>query len=289
MLYSIVGQPSLGCNVLGTRRERKANLKPSQSVFIPGVPEVNCTPPPPVTNYSHPRCYARASNNCGHTISKEHYISQQVLELWAEDGVISTNMLGSFAGELSRLKLGDLGANILCKRHNEALSGLDDVGGTFGRFIRNVTPQLHDAVINGSDLERWFLKIFLGHSVLFYKQQRSIKSWQPSMALLKTLFDKRPLEKDCGLYGFSVQNVRRPGSGIALNYVSDKITLDGIGILFVIEGVPMLFGINPPTIPPNPHIEAHHHPACFSITENHATRKLFTGWMGTGLIFQKDP
>lgn len=255
-------------------------MKTPRPLIIPGIPQIDTTPPPPVTNYSHPRCYARAFRDCSNTISNEHYISEQVLALWTVDGLISTNMYSTLPGKLIHLKPNSLGSNILCDRHNAALSGLDDIGGEFCHFIKNIPPQTSKSVINGCDLERCLLKLFLGYSVLYYKQERGIKNWEPSLALLETLFMKRPFEKECGLYAFSIKNIRGSISGLGINYVIDNATNDGVGIIFTIEGIVMFFGVVPPQpINPNPHMQLHYHPAILAVTEDLVTRELHTGWL----------
>ncbi|MFX0577234.1 hypothetical protein [Nocardia nepalensis] len=67
-----------------------------------------------------------------------------------------------------------LGANILCTRHNGALSRLDTLAGFFFRVLYGYQLAQADpasparlgasqiAVFDGSDLERWLLKVLLG-------------------------------------------------------------------------------------------------------------------------------
>lgn len=254
-------------------------MSSSNRLFIPGQSQVNTTPPPPITGYGHPRCYARSLNDCSRKISLEHYISKQALALWADSGEVITNY-SVFPGQiLSRLPIKILGAKILCERHNKALSGLDQVGGDFCRFIRNIPTRIKNVVINGFDLEKWMLKVFLGDSVIVQKQEKGIKNWQPPVELLNILFNSRSLGSNRGLYGFSLKNVSVPTEGVLTNYVSDKNSGEGVGILFKIEGLPLFFGIDvPPAILPNHYIQQFFHPAIIAIAEGDSVRELHTGW-----------
>src|SRR5690242_12271788 len=50
------------------------------------VPEANPRPPGPKTGHANPECYARSLNDCSEDISKEHYISRNVLVSFAPTG-----------------------------------------------------------------------------------------------------------------------------------------------------------------------------------------------------------
>ena len=44
---------------------------------LPGLP-----PPGAVTNYQHPACYMSSTNNCSDGKSREHYVSEAILDLF---------------------------------------------------------------------------------------------------------------------------------------------------------------------------------------------------------------
>jgi len=209
--------------------------------------------------------------------------------MWAENGVVLTNMRGSQAVDYSRMTINNLKMNILCDRHNKALSGLDDIGKKFAEFIKNGPNQPKDIVINGSDLERWFLKIFLGLSVDFNKQQRGMDNWQPSMKLLNVLFNKYPLEKDGGFYSLLIGNTELRTHSLSINYVSDKQSKEGIGIVVSLEVVTILFSIIPsPPINPDVNAKTFFHPASLQFPENNGNRILHTGWSnGINIVYEK--
>ncbi len=243
-------------------------------------PEISTTPILPVTGYSNPKCYARALGDCNKKISVEHYVSRQVLELWSDKGIVTTN-LPDLGNEklLSEIPVKALGGKMLCERHNHALSGLDQVGVNFCRFIRNQPVQPKYNVLNGFDLERWMLKLFLGFSVIVKNQEYNIKDWQPPLEWLQLLFGEQGIADKGGLYSFTLNNVSRPGNMIKINYVSEKATGNEVGIIINLDGIVMFFGVSDPVpLPPNPHMEIFRRPKLLAIAEKNRTRELHTGW-----------
>ncbi|MEA5078055.1 MAG: hypothetical protein VB013_05745 [Anaerolineaceae bacterium] len=265
-------------------------MKSSTRILIPGYPQADCVPPFPKTNYSNPRCYARELNDCGGPISREHYISENALKLWSVDNFVLTNFFDLENDRLAPLKTNNFGANILCKRHNEALSSLDEIGGNFCSFVKDGKTDKQIDVINGSDVERWFLKIFLGQSIIYYERKLGKKNWQPPRQLLENLFFGKPFDKGIGLYTFVFNNLANFVNALGYSYISDKETNEGVGINFNIEGIEFFFGIKePPSIPNNPNLAICYHPSQLVIIENSSKRELFTGWVNGEIItFNKD-
>ena len=82
-------------------------------------------------------------------------------------------------GEQRVIGINSLTANILCGRHNSALSPLDDEGGQFLRTIKSIHASLGKkslsrktlvSIVSGEALEMWILKIACG---LFYSKNAS--------------------------------------------------------------------------------------------------------------------
>jgi hypothetical protein len=128
-------------------------------------------PPSPTTNYSHPNCYLRITNDCSQDISREHYISANVLEQLGDEGIQVSGLPWFKPEELKRLSVDNLTSKILCTRHNENLSPLDSEAGTFFRFLTAalVTLQTKKAsknsdfyLVSGEALELWLLKTACG-------------------------------------------------------------------------------------------------------------------------------
>jgi hypothetical protein len=112
----------------------------------------------------------RGTLNCSDQISGEHYISAAVLAQFGEVIRVSgAHWLEE--GESRETTIGNLKANILCRRHNEALSPLDAEAGLFFAAILNVLKGLQRKtlsrkpnfrLISGEMLELWMLKVACG-------------------------------------------------------------------------------------------------------------------------------
>lgn len=137
-------------------------------------------PPGPQTGYSHPRCFAGCTKDCSKTISREHYISKNILERF--DNLKISGMPFQHPGASMFVSADALVANILCQRHNNALSPLDAVAGRAFDVIDQAAQhaQKLDAdnrsrfyLISGDGLERWALKTLLG---VFFAKIAAIES-----------------------------------------------------------------------------------------------------------------
>jgi hypothetical protein len=135
------------------------------------------TPPGPITGYSHSACYLRGTRDCSTKISGEHYFSaailQQIADLQeASKGAVRVKgMPWQQAGETQDLPISSLKANILCKRHNEALSPLDDEASHFFSVLNRIFSDFNQKriyrkllldLVSGSAIEQWMLKVACG-------------------------------------------------------------------------------------------------------------------------------
>lgn len=134
----------------------KTELRPSRT-----------RPPGADTGYSHERCYARDLHDCCTSISREHYISESILEDHGGVFHVTRKRLG---WEDKQLTANALASNMLCRRHNSALSPLDEAGRTLVRCLRFAQERAANGggrdVLNGIDVERWMLKVLCGYTVL---------------------------------------------------------------------------------------------------------------------------
>lgn len=138
-------------------------------------------PPGNITGFAKERCYLSTTGNCSHTSSGEHYISKSLL---TEIG--NTVSAGGFpwsgpTPETQKIVgINSLTANILCKRHNTALSELDKHAGKFMRVLKAISHDLdnnaphipHDLnyLLSGEIVECWMLKVLLG--MFFFEKRR---------------------------------------------------------------------------------------------------------------------
>jgi hypothetical protein len=130
----------------------------------------NLHPPRPKTGHSHPKCYLQGTHDCSPEISGEHYISKAVLEQLGDKIKIS-GAPWMKPGETLVTTPENLIANILCRRHNEALSPLDVEAGKFFSKLTNALADLERKtlsrkptfhMVSGEALELWMLKVSCG-------------------------------------------------------------------------------------------------------------------------------
>ena len=169
-------------------------------------------PRPPKTGCSQKGCYLGHTNDCGGGITGEHYVSRAALEQLSEPVVAIDGVHWLPPGEQKVVSINRLTANILCSRHNSALSILDDEGAHFLRTIKNIHASLDStslsrkrlvSIVSGEALELWVLKIACG---LFYSRLASHERRQIAQdhcvedsIIAEALFSKRWFSH-CGLY-----------------------------------------------------------------------------------------
>jgi hypothetical protein len=132
-------------------------LMPSKRITLPG----------PVSGIKHEKCYANADGNCSSKISKEHFISANYLEQIQLNNTAKVAGLTWQAPETFNLvPVKTMASNILCERHNNALSPLDAVFGSFAETVREFdrpgSTHSEAREISGSDIELWMLKCLVG-------------------------------------------------------------------------------------------------------------------------------
>ena len=91
-------------------------------------------PPPPLltgprTGYANPGCYARASKDCDEPLTREHFITDDVLGAISADVKVVVVEGAAWRDKTERRKTigrASLSRKMLCRRHNNALSPLDN-------------------------------------------------------------------------------------------------------------------------------------------------------------------
>jgi hypothetical protein len=129
--------------------------------------QASTKPVGPMTSYSHSKCYAKATRDCSDKISGEHYFSRNILEVMSPLG--TSEGFTWLNGKTAAIPMDRLKANILCTRHNAALSRLDARAGQFYRelvavdeILRSGKQESRVGLFNGHDLELWLLKVLCG-------------------------------------------------------------------------------------------------------------------------------
>jgi hypothetical protein len=128
----------------------------------------------PVTGYAHLRCFARASNDCDRSITREHWVSHAVQREIAELGrpltVVAPHRYGAIPRPVGNRGLADF---VLCERHNQALGPVDTCGQLVCRYAiadraAVAGPDHPDWALDtvtlceGPLFERWLLKMLWG-------------------------------------------------------------------------------------------------------------------------------
>ncbi|MGJ4899434.1 hypothetical protein ACQR2B_31060 [Bradyrhizobium oligotrophicum] len=146
-------------------------LDPSDNTLRKKVPSIQ--PPGPKTHFAHPNCYLRDTNNCSPDISREHYVSANVLEQIAasEKAVNLSGVPFLQEGETRALPVKSLTAKILCQRHNAAFSPLDQEAGQFFEMLTDAmmrsvkgpgSSRRELFLASGTTVELWMLKVACG-------------------------------------------------------------------------------------------------------------------------------
>jgi hypothetical protein len=158
-----------------------------------------------------PKCFASPLGGCDGGITGEHYWSRTILEQVAGDSSTVKVAGMAFAGDASphRYGVSSLVANILCRKHNSALSPLDAAAGRFFAAFRSINSKSWDrgtgsfALFAGPDIERWMLKVFLANVVAGVMKDgpRRVKVASPiDPILLRALFLGTPMSRGAGIY-----------------------------------------------------------------------------------------
>jgi len=224
-------------------------------------------------------CYAATLGDCAGGRSGEHYISRSVLEL------VGTAVRVSgfpWQAECTRqdIGIGSLGANILCRRHNEQLSSLDETGMTFVRALQTTFREAVDGpefsddsiTIDGDSLERWLLKVLCG--VLTVAKGHSI----PTM-WLEMLFRGRPFSENHGLHFFG-----KLGKASWLFNLLRVISVPDkrghiAGAKFGVGGVPILLAFGKPDFG-DPEFGSYFRPDSIEISRGRSIKRIDFTWHG---------
>jgi hypothetical protein len=150
--------------------------------------------------FSHPKCYAGEVGGCSTKLSREHFISESLLEILEADGgqLHVTNFPWLREGERKYVGAANLTAKVLCENHNSAFSPYDAIGTQFLATVLQVGHPKRDggsrvrALFNGADVERWLLKVLCGVVAMEAKPSpwRAPNGWVD--ALLKREGDRLP-------------------------------------------------------------------------------------------------
>lgn len=194
------------------------------------------SPPPPATGISLPTCYAAPLADCSLKLSREHYVSECLLnELNRNNDLRVSGLRWQEAGKEKVLSPNALTSKILCDRHNSALSPLDAIAVSLFSAFHEVGAagggrQLLQ-VFSGHDMERWLLKILCGlvySRNLFITDETDVpipRHW------LQILFGNSDFPEGQGIYVCTLPGHQFEGPcGLKLQAIANSAGLSGIGV-----------------------------------------------------------
>ena len=204
------------------------------------------------------KCYASALGDCSDKQSKEHYTSKGLFT----SEVITIAGQNFLNGQHKELPLKALGLKILCKRHNEILSTLDNVGIDFFRSISKAHQhQLEIAKlsrgnlwgkktfsINAVALEQWMVKMAVG--VLFenpngFWHTGNLPSITPPVEIIEAIFGLDRLKYPMGLYSINAKgDINKDEERVDIQTLSHSETGGYVGCMINLRNVHFLMWLS---------------------------------------------
>jgi hypothetical protein len=230
--------PDDPCPCGGNRLVRECCLDSDGNLRVK-VPSL--IPPAPSTGYANRKCYLSLTSDCSTKISKEHYVSRSVLEAIGEDLEVG-GLPWEARGTTVKYGIDSLVSNVLCVRHNSALSPLDSLAAQVFGTIKKVCDDLNHRslsqrttwhLVSGEALELWCLKTLCG---LFFSTVASREGVSLSRAYSLDVrgfveaIRLRSLRPECGLYGRLVAGEFKGGVSWAPLSVDHATKVIGIRI-----------------------------------------------------------
>lgn len=205
------------------------------------------------TPFKDERCYLSPVGSCGTQMTKEHFISRNILERLTTSTLRFENA-GHFFGGQETVEIGidSFSAKVLCDKHNSALSDLDAAAGTafstiealakncteFANLERGRLLRFH--LCSGLDIERWLIKVYCG--LVAAKKIRTLSgriieqdTLQPD--LLNALVGTDSLCNPLGLYMHSFAWQVRNTEGVSFATIKLTDGSDEVGGLMLALGL----------------------------------------------------
>lgn len=227
----------------------------------PHPPHAKVFPPAPPSGFAHPDCYAKQYSDCISKLSNEHYVSESlVTELELNKGIVS-GLVFQDPGKTKVAGPEVYRSRVLCRRHNSALSPLDDVARRFGRALRTLVSLGHPSspapikdeywAFNGHDIERWIAKCLAGAMTAGVLRRREVRAGALPVPdrVLALLFGERQLEKPAGLYFFGGLPTLA-SADMGFRAVWDEQYSDIVGMEVRIHSIDMLLWLESTPPPP---------------------------------------
>jgi hypothetical protein len=194
-------------------------------------------------------------------------------------------------GETRQLPTASVASNVLCKRHNEALSPLDHVARRFFEAFDKIAKSFRAVPItnngrtflfNGHDIERWMLKTLCGFVASRNAATKSarITGWRPEVKWLKILFGEEPFAPQWGLHFLgSIGEEAKVDRNLSLAPLSNSESVV-YGMLLTLTGRRFLLAMVPSPADRTGTLLANsiYHPAGFIMRMGHAQQTITFTW-----------
>lgn len=212
------------------------------------------------TEYANSSCYLSRMSGCSAKMSREHFVSRNILERLTNDKLTFTNAAHFFGGK-NPVVIGVNGfaSKVLCDNHNSVLSPLDVAAGVAFQRIQNLTKDLVAAdkghnvqsfqIVSGIDMERWMIKVFCG--LVAGKKIRNASGGvvEPNSLpdlLLEALVGATLLEAPLGLYMHTFVGQKRQSCGLSFAPIQLTDGSDQVGGLLLRLGLMNLVLVTSP-------------------------------------------
>lgn len=212
-------------------------------------------------SFANDRCYLSPLGGCSPKITKEHFISRNILERITASTLRFENAGHFFGGkDVVEIGIDGFSAKVLCDNHNSSLSDLDTAAGLAFSGIEALYEDFKRAsavantantlsVSSGIDMERWMIKVYCG--LVAAKKIRGV-SGRPTGPddqqpfLLQALVGINSLPAPLGLYlnTYTSQKVTPKSCSFGTIQLNDGS--DGVGGIVVSLGVLSLVLVTSP-------------------------------------------
>src|ERR1700730_14637873 len=207
-------------------------------------------------------CWAEKLGGCADKASREHIISAGIFP----EGTILVKGFPWCRDEFKEIGVSNFTKKVLCEQHNNTLTHADEAGISAMNVFRQEV-QINNArdkiklrrwsvkkfQIDGSGLERWFLKTLINVAAAgIYKIGRdSNEVGKPSERLVKIAFGLEEFKPKAGLYALGhVGQSLKVREGVLLNPLIDT-TQTIVGVLFHFHGYRFLLYLEEEGLQPN--------------------------------------
>lgn len=238
------------------KRKIKANKIKSLSIKYVNISHYITASPLAKTGFSHSKCYAAHLESCVEKISREHYVSANILELF---DYIEVKDIPFFKGKITKDRISPLSLNakVLCEAHNTFLSDLDNMVGELFRFLMDLNVKdRRSIIINGYTLEKWMCKLLAGYissGIVEFNGKKYAKSDIP-VPVIEYIYLNKSMPDGWGLYSLYKAGDRlKMGKKIKFNlvFLEERIiglnlNLSGLNLILSLESKGTFFKTNHP-------------------------------------------